>query len=62
MTKTLVNPLLTDSKKKTLPVLNPQTNNRTPSRSTLDIVLIIHHCHEMLRAKSYFILILFLTI
>ena len=40
MMKTLVNPSSTNSRrKKTLSVLNPKTNNRTPSssRSTLDI-------------------------
>ena len=48
MTKTLVNPSSTDSRKKKLSVLNPQTNDRTPSRSTLDIPLIIHHAETFL--------------
>ena len=48
MMKTLVNPSSTDSRNKTLSVLNPQKNNRTTSRSTLDIVLIIHHAETCL--------------
>ena len=60
MLKTLVNPSSTDSRKKTLSVLNPQTNNRTASRSTLDIVLIIHHAETCLCLIYNFRFIIFL--
>ena len=63
MMKTLVNPSSTDlRKKKMLLVLNPQTNNRTPSRSTLDIVLIIHHAETCLRLIYNFRLLFSLKI